>query len=252
MRGRKHDPNLGRVLPAALLAAAMAASGGAVVGQPVANTEPEANRIGILVDHKPVYDVKLDGRLMRLKQYVEAERPRAAAEGRRLRLVVDATAGQRGYFVAFSNDRNADNYERSVGMGPLPAVPTNQAAGDAERAELQLAEAAAVQPTLNGRAISTVVCSLPSRYAYMYKDTSCNGSYLSMVDNDYISHLSTYGFNDVVSSFAIGCKISNLRVWEHHSKGGSSTSFGGGGVYSTVGTWNDRISSTATDSSAAC
>lgn len=42
------------------------------------------------------------------------------------------------------------------------------------------------------------------------------------------------------------------QVWEHHSRGDHPRSFHGVGVHFTVDTFNDRISSTATDSSAPC
>jgi hypothetical protein len=197
----------------------------------------------ISVGGHAVSRVLLDGHLVSLSAYqaaVTAEESR----GRALHLVVDRSAVARGYFVAFRSTAAANAYLKAHRLGVIPGSVRNS------RAQVVRASQAT---TINGRAIDLATCTLPSYYAFFYVNSSCGGSYLSMVNSDQIPHFSTYGFNDVVSSLAVGCKISNVTVWKDASYSGSTTSFGGFDVYTGMPSgWNDVISSAKTDSSFAC
>ena len=216
--------------------AAAAASGSGLAATSVAT--PTAGG-SISVSGHAVSRVMLDGHLLSLRAYA------AAANRQTLHVVLDRSAVARGYFVAFRSVAATNAYLRAHRLGSVPGSVRNSTA--------QVVRQSASATTLNGKAATLATCSLPSYYAFFYKDSSCNGSYLSMVNSDQIPHFSTYGFNDVVSSLAVGCKISNVTVWKDASYSGSTTSFGGFDVYTGMPSgWNDVISSAKTDSSFAC
>lgn len=229
-----------RLLVSTSLAAAViggVAVSGAVTTTPAAGGE-------ITVGGRPVSKVLYAGHLLSLRAYHE-QVDAAAKHGQALHLVVDRSAVARGYFVAFRSTTAANAYMRAHRLGTIPGAGQTRTAGG------QVVPA--TKTTLNGRPVTLATCSLPQYYAFFYQNCSCGGSYLSMINSDQIPNFSTYGFNDMTSSLAVGCKISNVTVWKDANYSGSTTSFGGFDVYTVMPAgWNDVISSAKTDSSFAC
>jgi len=87
----------------------------------------------------------------------------------------------------------------------------------------------------------------------MFDVGGCSGQMLSMVAPDQIPNMSTYGFNDEMSSANVGYCVSGLRVWINSSYTGSSFTYGGGQAHATPATgFNDNVTSAQTTRSAAC
>lgn len=95
-------------------------------------------------------------------------------------------------------------------------------------------------------------CALGEKFVKMYKDTGCNGAYLSMIYNDAIPDMRTYGFNDAISAATVGYCVSGWTTYTNINYGGSTKTWGGGQYYSTLPGWGDTISSARTNRSAAC
>lgn len=227
-------------LPSAALGAALiAALAVTLPGAPVASQPSSAVSIAVSGHH--ISTVHLSGRSMTLSTFLN----RYWYGSHTASLMVDHSAIKRGYFMAFTSTRQEQRYLRSHHMGSLQASDTNADRGNAIRTR-ELRE-------VKGGNMQFVTCTLPSYYAFFYKNVSCGGSYISMVNNDYIANFGTYGMNDAVSSIAVGCKIADVTTYKDANKGGSHINFGGDDVYTSMPLgWNDVISSATTNSSGAC
>ncbi len=94
-------------------------------------------------------------------------------------------------------------------------------------------------------------CGAPN-IARMWKDGGCAGSYLSMYKNDSISSLSTYGFNDNITSAEAGI-CQSIRLYVNSGFGGSSQPISAGSFITLLGpTYNNEISSSTSSANAAC
>lgn len=216
-----------------------------VLGTARASFPGAANPTSISVDGHAVSEISLDGQLMPVSQYYDSALPGAEAAGKYLHLVLDRSAVARGYFVAYSDLNAAQAYLTAHDLGAINTSTTARVAKADRVSTVGLS-------SLNGRSISLAACDFVPE-VWLFVDVSCGGSELGMVPNDYISNMADYGFNDKISSAEVGYCISNLTIWTNANKGGSTTSLGGGDVYTSMPIgFNDDVSSASTDSSGAC
>lgn len=177
----------------------------------------------------------------------------APNHGSGLGVVIDKSALTRGYVVAFDSVGATNAYLSQHHLGTLPTTATVGTSPVAALTRLHKAQ----EYSLGSDKVSLVTCSLPNHYAQMFKNSSCGGSYLAVSWNDAVPKMSTYGYDNQVSSIAIGNCISNMTTWNSDGYTGASASFGGSDVYSVLGPQgganiNDSISSVKTDSSGVC
>lgn len=98
-------------------------------------------------------------------------------------------------------------------------------------------------------ASAQAACGLPS-IARMWKDGSCNGSYLSMYKNDQIPRLSTYGFGGNISSAEAG-QCQSIRMWTDINYGGNQQYIAAAGFVTLV-TYNNQYDSSRSYANASC
>lgn len=201
------------------------------------------------VDGTTVSQVSLDGNLMSLEAFSEAA-TKADAAGGALHLVVDASAADRGYLVAFSDADAASAYMIDHGMGALPTSTREPAR---EAATSRAKAAASTQRMVLSPAAAMSMCSLPNHMGYLYANASCGGSALGVGWNDAVPDLRVYGWNDRAHSAALGDCIRQMTLWPNINYGGTSTSIAGYSVYTNLPlNFNGTVSSYKTTSTGVC
>ena len=221
----------------------------------VAATSHHASPASTAVAGYEIQGVTVDKVLFRGKVVpVSAYRHVVAAapnHGTGLGVVIDKSAIARGYVVAFESDAATNAYMSQHHLGKLPSTALES------HVSALTGPHKGSETTLGSDRVSMVTCSLPYKHAEMYETSYCGGSYLAVSWNDAIPAMSTYGWDNRVSSIGIGTCISNMTTWNSNSYTGARASFGGGTVYSVLAPQggsniNDSISSVKTDYSGAC
>lgn len=221
---------------------------GAISALPASASPSPTADPAFTINGTSVDEVSLDGTVLSLDAY-QSIAASADLVGGSLTLVVDPSAVERGYLMAFSDDEEASDYMTAHGMGTLPS-------SDREPA-LEAATAAAKQASLLRSQLRTVaaasVCSLPNHMGYFYDNAACGGAAFGIGWNEAVPNLSTYGWNDRANSAALGDCIANLTIWINSNYGGSKTSLHGGDVYTAlpIGYVNE-VSSYKTDVTGPC
>lgn len=173
--------------------------------------------------------VMFQGEIISLGDYagLEAE---GAGEDSTLHLVVDPSAIERGYFVAFATEADASAYMESHGMGPFPGTQRDSAVESATESRLAAAEA------MESLSLPSVAlgCSEPNHLGRLYELVQCGGSYFNVLWNEAIPDLRVYGWNDRARSAALGDCIGALTGWIDINYQGDSRSYGGLSLYPTL------------------
>jgi hypothetical protein len=213
-----------------------------------AATEPGA---GVGINGVIVTKVLLDGKLISFGDYAKVQAA-ADAAGAGIAMVIDESAISRGYVVAYRNRADASAYMQSHGMGAMPSSDRDPVVEAATSARHQAEAAAAKASAGTATTMPLSTCGPPNHLGKLYENVACGGAYFSVLWNEADSYLGTYGWNDRASSAAIGDCIGNMTVWINANYSGSSTSYHGGDVYTSLYTFNDAISSLKTNVTAPC
>lgn len=202
-------------------------------------TATKAQAPSMAVNGHVVDRVLLDDQLVSYARYKSIIEPRANESGQNLSLVLDPSAVDRGYFVAFSQKIDADRY-----MSRHAMVTSLGHLGSRLSMKERLAHASASSgTTIDGRPIQLAACGSSSNFAIMYDGIGCTGQTLSMVARDIINDFSVYGFDNKASALWLGVCIVQMKLFTNDNLTGTSSTFGGGGQsYSAIGNGNSASS----------
>ena len=211
------------------------AAGLAVAGSPAPTAAPA---VGLTLDGHFIDDVLVDGtRMVSYAEYTAVARE-ATANRSFLELHIDGSSIERGHFVAFTTPEGSREFQAKHG---LVADETNLVNSPRE------AVTVAKTHTLNGDEISLVACDpFASNGARMFDGLNCTDSYISMWTVEKIYNFGSYGWNDRISSAAVGSCIYMLKMFEHADFLGASQILYGPDRYLTGLTLGNRVSSATT------
>jgi hypothetical protein len=211
----------------------------------------EANYRGIAINGVYVNHVKYDGKLLSVKQYIDATQALRAA-GRTPLEYYDGWNVKTGYFLATSSPAVFASWQRGVAAQAHTATVSSTGSSS---------NRTGVSRTLTSATGVTCSFSKGLQYTVMWDGSSCSGNYEILGPGQSRSGVL---YNDAYSALEIGCKISDVTVYKNSNFVTPSKLFGNSsgntdyaplGLYTYQGTTqtvNDSISSYSSVASSAC